>query len=93
LPDGKPLAPLTLGGHDTYNLMAGYKWQPRPGQFVISYVQIGAAHAAGVDLEQNVVSTAFRLRQLYLLQGQSGRFQNHCTHVVPLSFADKRRLL
>ena len=31
LSDGKPLDPLTLGDHDAYDFMVGYKWQLWPG--------------------------------------------------------------
>ena len=84
LPDGKSPGMFALGGNDAYDLMAGYQRQLGLGKFAVQYMQIGAAHAAGADLEQHIVGAAFWQRQLDESQGRSGCFQNHCAHVVPL---------
>ena len=84
LPDGEALDLFALGDHDADDLVAGYQRQFRLGEFAVQDVQVGAAHAAGADLEQHLVVAARGRRQFDESQGRVGFFQNHCAHVVPL---------
>ena len=59
LTDGEAFDTPPSGNHGADDLMAGYQGQPGLGKFAVQYVQVGAAYAAGADLEQHLVGATF----------------------------------
>jgi len=52
-------------------------------QIAIDHVQVGAAHTAGMYLEQDFISSGFGPGQLSQPQRLALRIQNHGFHVYP----------
>lgn len=65
----------------TDDFMARHSRQYRLWQFTVHQVQIGAAHAAGQDFNEQLVWTRCRDRALFPLQRLAGCMQNHGAHV------------
>lgn len=66
----------------TDDLVAGHDRIVNVGQLVVDDMQIGAADAAGTDLDQHLSRPWRRHRPLAHCQPRSGRFQNHGPHHV-----------
>ena len=73
-------ARLQHGGDD---LVAGDHRQPRAAHLAVADVQVGAAHAAGMDLHEHVaraIGAELGVRQLARLQRAAGLVEDHRAH-------------
>ena len=56
------------------------------GKLAVNHMEVGAANAAGVDLDKNLVRIRFRYGDLDLVQATTRRTQLHGTHLLSLCF-------
>ena len=71
--------PLAGAGDPADDLVAGHDRQ-RPGDVAVHHMQIGPAHAAGRDLDQELARTGLGHRPLDHAQRQAGPIELHRAH-------------
>jgi hypothetical protein len=59
VPNGKALHALAFFYHGADDFMSGNQRQLRLGQFAVHHMQVGPAHAASVNAEQNLLRARF----------------------------------
>ena len=85
VPDLKAIDSRALGGHDADDFVSGNQRQLGRRQLAVNYVQIGPAHAASPDLEEDLVGSRGGHWKLGEMQWGVRAVQKHGMHRPVLS--------
>jgi hypothetical protein len=76
---------LAAGGHAPDDLVAGDEWELRLRELAVDDMDVGAADAAGGDLEQDLSGSGLRLREVGWPERLALPFQHHRAHGLSLA--------
>jgi hypothetical protein len=82
LPNTKAAYTRPHRGNGADDLMAGDHGSLGMGQLAVNQMQVGAADAAGMDVDQQLARCGDRVRNLQVAQLSVGAVEYHCTHVT-----------